>query len=124
MSDKAHSQDEKSGGVVFLRWLGRLVIIAIVLAIVSFFTPGFSISGLWSFIIAAIVISALDYLVEKLMKIDASPFTKGIKGFVVAVLIIYFAQYLVPNMSVTILGAVLGALAIGILDAIFPTRIM
>lgn len=117
-------KQEKSGGVVFLRWIGRLVVIAIVLAIVSFLTPGFSIRGLWSFLIAAVVISVLDYLVEKFMKIDASPFSKGIKGFIVAVIIIYFAQYLVPNMSVTILGAVIGALVIGVLDAIFPTRIM
>ncbi|MDF2567720.1 MAG: hypothetical protein K0R90_1176 [Oscillospiraceae bacterium] len=118
------SDQNKSGMTVFWRWIGRLVIIAIILSIVSFLTPGFSISGLWSFLLAALVITALDYLVEKIMKVDASPFGKGLKGFIISAVIIYFAQFLVPNMEVSILGAVLGALVIGVLDAIFPTRVM
>lgn len=108
----------------FLRWIGRMVAVAIVLAIVSFFTPGFSIRGLWSFLIAAVVISALDFLIEKMMKVDASPFGKGLKGFVISAVIIYLTQFLVPGMSVSIWGAVLGALAVGILDAVFPVRVM
>ena len=92
--------------------------------ITSFLTPGFSINGLWSFLIAAVVISGLDYLSESLMGVDASPFGKGIKGFIIAAIIIYLAQYLVPNMGVTIIGAVLAAVVIGILDAVFPARAM
>lgn len=97
---------------------------AIILAIVSFFTPGFSIRGMWSFVIAAVIISLLDLGVEWIMKVDASPFGKGFKGFLLAAVILYVAQFLVPNMSVSIIGALLGALAIGILDAVFPTRVM
>ncbi len=87
-------------------------------------TPGFSINGMWSFLIAAVVISGLDYLAELLMGVDASPFGKGIKGFIIAAIIIYLAQFLVPNMGVTIIGAVLAAIVIGILDAVFPVRAM
>ena len=116
--------EEHSTTTTFFRWLGRFAIIAVILAIVSFFTPGFSITGLWSFIIAAVVISLLDYLVEKIMKVDASPFGKGLKGFLLSAVILYVAQFIVPNMSVSILGAIFGALAIGILDAVFPTRVM
>ncbi len=122
--DADHVHDDKSTSVMFLRWFGRMIIMAIILAIVSVLTPGFTISGIWSFVIAAIVISLLDYLIETLMKVDASPFGKGLKGFVVSVIIIYVAQFLVPNMHVTILGAILGAVAIGLLDALFPTRVM
>ena len=108
----------------FLRWLGRMVVIAIVLAVVSFLTPGFSIRGLWSLLIAAVVISILDYLVERFMKVDASPFGKGLKGFLISAVIIYVTQFFVPNMSVSIFGAILGALVIGVLDAVFPSRVM
>lgn len=107
-----------------LRWLGRFILVAIILMITSFVTPGFSIQGMWSFLIAAVVISALDYFVELFMGVDASPFGKGIKGFVIAAIIIYVAQFLVPNMAVSILGAILAAIVIGILDAIFPARAM
>lgn len=119
-----YTRDEPGAGTTFLRWIGRLAVIAVILAVVSFFTPGFSITGLWSFMIAAVVISLLDYLVEAVMKVDASPFGKGIKGFLLSAVILYLAQFLVPNMYVTIVGALLGALFIGILDAIFPTRVM
>jgi uncharacterized membrane protein YvlD (DUF360 family) len=117
-------EEDNSGMTVFFRWLGRLVIMAVILAVVSFFTPGFSITGLWSFLIAAVVISLLDFLVEAVMKVDASPFGKGIKGFLLSAVILYFAQFLVPNMSVSIIGALIGALAIGVLDAVFPSRVM
>jgi len=34
------------------------------------------------------------------------------------------AQFLVPNMRVSLLGAILAALVIGVIDAIFPSRAM
>lgn len=120
----SNEDNHKSGGSTFLRWIGRFLIMGVVLALVSFFTPGFTISGLWSIIIAALVICLLDYLVELIFKVDAAPFVKGIKGFVITAVILYVAQFIVPNMSVTIIGALIAALVIGVLDAIFPTRIM
>ena len=123
MGYSQQSQKQDSGNKV-LRWIGRLIIVMVVLAITSFFTPGFSIMGLWSYLIAAAVISVLDFLVELLIGIDASPFGKGIKGFVISAIIIYVAQFFVPNMAVSIIGALLASLVIGILDAIFPARVM
>jgi len=124
MADDRHKGREYSGGNTTLRWIGRLILIAIILAITSYLTPGFTIYGLWSFLIAAVVITVLDYFVESLMGVDASPFGKGVKGFVIAAVIIYLAQFLVPNMSVSIIGAILAALVIGILDAFLPGRAM
>ncbi|HBJ1647065.1 UNVERIFIED_ORG: hypothetical protein B2H98_09715 [Clostridium botulinum] len=107
-----------------LNWLTRLALVAIILGITSFLTPGFTINGLWSFLLAAIVITVSDYIVEMFMGIDASPIGKGVKGFVIAALIIYLAQFIVPNMRVSMIGALLAAIVIGILDAIFPGRVM
>jgi uncharacterized membrane protein YvlD (DUF360 family) len=122
--DKEHSTRHGVGGKSIGGWIVRLVLTAVILGITSFFTPGFSITGMWSFLIAAVVISVLDYLVEAFMGIDASPFGRGIKGFFIAAIILYITQFFVPTMSVTILGAILAALAIGILDAILPGRAM
>ncbi|MGE5626872.1 MAG: phage holin family protein [Solirubrobacterales bacterium] len=124
MGNEKNENREYSGGSSVLRWLGRLILIAVILGITSFFTPGFSINGLWSYLIAAVVITVLDSLAEGLMGIDASPFGKGIKGFVIAAIIIYLTQFLVPNMRVTIIGAIMAAVVVGILDAVFPGRAM
>lgn len=120
--NKEHSTGEHIEGKSILGWVGRLLLTAVILGITSFLTPGFTISGLWSFLLAAIVISVLDYLVESFMGVDASPFGRGIKGFAIAAIIIYLAQFLVPNMSVSIIGALLAAVAIGILDAVMPGK--
>ncbi|RDY22981.1 phage holin family protein [Romboutsia maritimum] len=122
MEDDNDKKRENNGSLI--RWIGRFILVAIILKITSIVTPGFIINGIWSYLIAAIVISGLDFLVESLMGVDASPFGKGIKGFVIAVIIIYVAQFLVPNMSVSIIGSILAAIVIGILDAIFPARAM
>lgn len=122
--NKEHSTGEHIEGKSILGWVGRLLLTAVILGITSFLTPGFTIRGLWSFLLAAIVISVLDYLVESFMGVDASPFGRGIKGFAIAAIIIYLAQFLVPNMSVSIIGALLAAVAIGILDAVMPGKSM
>lgn len=124
MPDNNEARKEGSSGNSILRWAGRLILVAIILGITSFLTPGFSIYGLWSYLIAAVVITTLDYFVEAFMGVDASPFGKGIKGFIIAAVIIYVAQFLVPNMRVSLLGAILAALVIGVIDAVFPSRAM
>lgn len=72
---------------------------------------------------AAIVISALDYLIGLVFKLDASPFGRGIVGFLIAAIIIYLTQFIVAGVSVTAWGAILAALVIGIIDAIVPTDV-
>ncbi|MCB2296072.1 phage holin family protein [Clostridium algoriphilum] len=118
-------EEKKKGAVSILTSLIiRFVVTSVILAITSFLIPGFVIKGLGSIILAAIVISLLDYAVEKVMGVDASPFGKGLKGFVISAIILYIAQYLVPGMGVSIIGAIIAAIFIGILDAIIPGRVM
>lgn len=119
-----HGNEKRSGGSSILGWVGRFIFVAIILAITSYLTPGFSIRGLWSFLLASVIIIVIDYLVESFMGVDASPFGKGLKGFIIAAVIIYLTQFLVPNMRVSIIGALIAALVIGILDAIIPGRAM
>ncbi|MEY7999942.1 phage holin family protein [Clostridium sp. Mt-5] len=121
MGDDTKREPERSNiGSYILRFILTLI----VLAITSFLTPGFRIMGLWSYLAAAVVISLIDYLVEKFMGVDASPFGKGIKGFIIAAIILYITQFLVPNMRVSLIGAILAAVVIGILDAVIPGRVM
>ena len=85
-------------------------------------TPGFTINGLWGSLLASGIIIVLDYLVELILGVDASPFGRGLSGFLVTAVIIYATQFLVPYMRVSIIGAILAALVVGILDAIIPGR--
>ncbi|MBE5819291.1 MAG: phage holin family protein [Clostridiales bacterium] len=100
--------------------LGRLIAAAVILAITAFFTPGFQISNFGSLAIAAVVLTALDYLIAKVTGVHASPFGKGFVGFILAAVILYVTQYFVVGYSISWLSAIIGALIYGIVDYFIP----
>lgn|SRR3712207_2701259 len=122
MSEENNNRQENNNGSGFWHYVIRLIIAVIVLALTSFFTPGFKITGLWPMILAAIVITVIDIIVENLFHFEASPFGNGFKGFVITAIILYVTQFIVPDMNVTVLGAIIAAIVIGIIDAIIPGR--
>jgi putative membrane protein len=102
----------------------RIIVNSIVLLVVSALVRGFSVSGWGTAILAAAVIAILDYLIESIFKIDASPFGRGITGFIVAAAILYLTQFVIAGFSVTLWGAIIGALLIGVFNLIIPGRVM
>ncbi|SDW79930.1 phage holin family protein [Tepidimicrobium xylanilyticum] len=98
----------------------RILVTAIVVGIAAFLTPGFSVDNLWSLILAAVVIAVLDYLVQKFTGVNATPFGRGITGFIVAAIILYATKFIVPGFNISVWGAIIGALVIGIIDVIIP----
>ncbi|MGE5391658.1 MAG: phage holin family protein [Deltaproteobacteria bacterium] len=102
----------------------RFVVSALVLMLVGYLLPGITVSGFVGALIAAIVIAILGYLVELVLGDRVSPRSRGIVGFVTAAVVIYLAQFIVPNyLSVSLLGSLLAAFVIGLVDAFVPTEI-
>lgn len=101
----------------------RFIVSAIVLMVVSFLVPGFRTMGFLSALLAAVVIAALGWIVESLMGRGVSPYSRGIVGFIVSAIVIWAAQFFVPGMSVSLLGALLAAFVIGVIDLFVPTTI-
>lgn len=102
----------------------RILVTAIVVAIAAYFTPGFTINSIWSLLLAAVVIGVLDHLIQKFTGVNASPFGRGLSGFLVAAIILYVTKFIVSGFNISIWGAIIGALVIGIVDAIIPGRAM
>ncbi len=105
-------------------FLIRLLVGAVVLAITAALTPGFTITGIWPLLLGALVLAALDYAALKLLGANATPFGRGITGFILAAVIIYITQFFVAGYSVTFWGAILGALIYGVVDLVIPGRAM
>ncbi|MBS3948845.1 MAG: phage holin family protein [Dethiobacter sp.] len=101
----------------------RFIVSALVLMMVSFLLPGFATLGFGAALIAAIVIAVLGFIAESIFGKKVSPQNRGIIGFVVSAVVIYLAQFLVPGMEITVVGAALAALAIGIVDVFVPTEL-
>lgn len=119
-NNERNRRDEKNNEFNLGEMLLRIVITSIVLAIAAFFTPGFTIDGIWSVIMAAVVIGVLDYLIQRFTGIDATAFGRGIAGFLITALILYVTQFIVSGFNISLWGAIIGALVIGIIDAIMP----
>ena len=102
----------------------RVLVTAIVVGIAAYFTPGFSIDGIWSLLLASVVIGVIDHLIQKFTGVNASPFGRGLSGFLVAALILYVTKFIIPGFHISVWGAIIGALVIGIVDAIIPGRAM
>ncbi|PZN07138.1 MAG: hypothetical protein DIU69_12155 [Bacillota bacterium] len=101
----------------------RFIISAIVLLLVGFLVPGFRIMGFFNALLAALAIAAIGWVVEALLGRNVSPQARGLVGFLTAAVVIYAVQFIVPGMSVSIIGALLASLIIGIVDAFVPTAL-
>ena len=101
----------------------RFVVSALVLLFVGFIVPGFRIAGFINALIAAVAIAAIGFVAEALLGKRVSPQNRGIVGFVTAAVVIYGGQFIIPTMQVTLLGALLASLVIGIIDAFVPTEL-
>lgn len=101
----------------------RFVVSALVLLFTGFIVPGFRVFGFVNALIAAVAIAVIGFIVESLLGKRVSPQSRGIVGFVTAAAVIFAAQFFVPTMRVSILGALLASLVIGIIDAFVPTEL-
>lgn len=104
----------------FLGTVVRFVVSAIVLMVVGFLVPQFSVGGFWSALLLAVVIAVLGWVIEGIFGKRVTPFGRGIVGFLSSALVIWLAQFVVGDVRVTMIGAILAALVIGIIDLFIP----
>lgn len=104
-----------------LRHIVRFIVSAIVLGVVAFLVPGFRIAGLGTTIIAALVITLLGWLMERLFGTNISPYGRGIVGFISTVIVLYITQFFVPGFRIGLFSAIVAALIIGLIDLFVPT---
>lgn len=104
----------------FLGHVVRFIVAALVLMVVGWIVPQFSVGGFGSALLLALVIALIGWAIEGIFGKKVTPFGRGIVGFLVSALVIYLAQFIVGGVSVSILGALLAALVIGIIDLFIP----
>lgn len=104
----------------FLGHVVRFIVSAIVIMIVGYIVPNFSVGGFWSALMLALVIAILGWIVEGIFGKRVTPFGRGIVGFLASAAVIWVAQFIIGHVHATILGALLAALVIGIIDLFIP----
>lgn len=104
----------------FLGHVVRFIVSALVLMFVGFIVPSFSVGGFWSALFLALVIAVAGWAFEGIFGAKVTPFGRGIAGFLASALVIWIAQFMVSGIHTTIIGAILAALTIGIIDLFVP----
>jgi len=104
----------------FLAHVVRFVVSALVLLLVGALVPQFEVGGFWSALLLALVIALFGWVLEGIFGKKISPFGRGIVGFLVSALVIYLAQFIIGGVDVSVIGAILAALVIGIIDLFLP----
>ncbi|HYG60127.1 MAG TPA: phage holin family protein [Symbiobacteriaceae bacterium] len=102
----------------------RFVVSALVLMFVAWITPGVAVGGFWGALLASLVIAGLGWVAQALLGRAASPASRGITGFIAAVVVIWLTGALFPNwIQVTWWGAAIAAFVIALVDAVVPTEL-
>lgn len=118
-NDTSNVQSSNTTGTIGqIVW--RFVAAAIVLAITAFFTPGFTINNVWALALAAVVLTAIDYLIVRFTGLHASPFGKGFVGFILSAIVLYVTQFFVAGYTISWIAAIIGALVYGVVDYFIP----
>ncbi len=104
----------------FLGTVIRFVVSAIVLLLVGALVPQFEVGGFWSALFLALIIALFGWVLEGIFGRRITPFGRGIVGFIASALVIWVAQFIVGGVRVSIIGAILAAIVIGIVDLFLP----
>lgn len=104
--------------------IARFIVSALVILLVGRLLPGFNVAGFTGALVAAVTITVIGFAVEKLMGRRISPRSRGLVGFVTSAAVIYLAQFIIPGfLSVSLIGAVLAAFVVGVIDSFVPIEI-
>lgn len=98
----------------------RFIVAALVLMVTDWLVPGFDVGGFWSALFLAVVIAVVAWIIEGIFGRKINPFGRGIVGFLTSALVIWIAQFIVGGVTVSVIGAILAALVIGIIDLFIP----
>ena len=117
-------REKSSSGssMTFCGMITRFITSAIILAITAFFTPGFEISSFWTLLVAAAVLTLIDYLVNAIVGNNIGAFGNGIVGFIVSGIVLYVTQFFVAGYTINWLSAIVGAIIYGIIASFVPGK--
>ncbi|UUZ92956.1 phage holin family protein [Paenibacillus sp. P25] len=85
----------------------RFIVSALMLLVVSWIVPGFTVGGFWSAFFLALVIAIAAWIIEGIFGKRITPFGRGIVGFITSAVIIWLAQFIVSGVSTSFIGALL-----------------
>lgn len=111
-----------SNSITFTGLVTRLITSAIILAVTAFFTPGFEINSFWTLIVAAVVLTLIDFLINTIIGNNLGTFGNGFVSFVVCAISLYVTQFFISGYYINWVSAIVGAIIYGIVASFVPGK--
>lgn len=103
-----------------MKLLLRLAINVFALFVVAYLVPGFVLESLWAAVVAAIIIGVVNTFIRPLVQLIALPLTLltfGLAAFLVNVLMLWLAAYLVPGFAISsFMTAIIASLLLSVIS--------
>lgn len=87
-----------------MKFLGKIIVNVATLFVVQYLVPGFYLRDLAAAVVAAIVIGIINALIKPVLQIIALPIsilTFGLAAFMINVLLLLLASYIVPGFEIS-----------------------
>lgn len=101
----------------------RFALVIIALMLIGYVFPGFSHMTFGEAILVALVIGVLGYGIQIFLPPQSLRNVRGFIGFVVAGVVIWLVQFVVPQLHVSLLAALFTAALIGLVNYAIPDAI-
>lgn len=98
----------------------RFAVATLVLLFIGYVVAGFSALTVSDIVLIAAAIALIGYLIERSFRHAPSPYIRGIVGFILTAVIVYGLRYIVPDLAVPLLGTLVAALLVGVIDMFVP----
>ncbi|MDO5718112.1 MAG: phage holin family protein [Tissierellia bacterium] len=103
----------------------RVVYAMIAIALVAFLTPGISArGGLKTYLFAGLAVGIIHSVLTDMLDIRDSATKRGCSGCLISALVLYLTGMIVSGFRVTIFGALIGSVVIGIVEMILPKSLL
>ncbi len=86
-----------------MKLLARFIVMVAALLIVTYLVPGFKLSGIWTAVVAAVVISLANIFVKPVLQLIALPIsilTLGLSAFLINVFLLWGISTFVPGFVI------------------------
>ena len=106
--------------MAYLGTAARFVLVIAALMLIGYVFPGFSAMTIGEAALVALVIGVLGYGIHIFLRPKSPRNVRGLIGFVVAGIVIWLGQFVVPHLHVSLVAALFTAALIGLVNYAIP----
>ena len=100
----------------------RFITANFILFTIAFFSPQLTFFSIISFIVVATIITTFDYLFNAIIGAMPYPIIQGMIGFLTMAMILYFAQFFIPNITISGVATIMASLIYASIAFVMPNQ--